>query len=139
MVASWQLKTHSQALRRPIRQPVSSAWTTWARRQLLQECVIGGVGQVGQALPGANQGTRANFEGAVGLQVITDFVVADAQAMLHLGGHRQHVGAERVAGGAHGIGGLVGMSALPALPATRQVPVSMLKRVMIGSTRGKSV
>jgi hypothetical protein len=37
--------------------------------------------------------------------------------MFHLGGHGQDVGAQRVAGGADGIGSLLGMSALPALPA----------------------
>jgi hypothetical protein len=85
--------------------------------QGFQQQVVSGLGQVGQALLGADEGGWAHFQLAVCLQEIADSAVTDTQAMFHLGGHGQDDRAEGVACGAQGIGGLLRMPALPALPA----------------------
>ena len=92
-----------------------------AAAQGIDEQVVGGPGQVGEALLGADEGGRADFEIAVGAEEVADLAIGDAEAMLEFGGHGQDDGAEGVAGGADGIGGLLGMPALPALAAAGTV------------------
>src|ERR1700688_866108 len=87
----------------------------------LDEQFIGGLGQVGEALLGADEGGGADFQLAVGLQEVADLAVTDAEAVLHLGGHGQDYGAEGVAGGADGVGSLIGVAALPVLAAARAI------------------
>ena len=88
-----------------------------ALAQGFQEEVIRGPGQVGEALLGTDEGTGADVEVAVGLQEVTDLAVADAEAVFHLGGHGQDDGAEGIAGGADGVGDLLGVPSLPVLAA----------------------
>jgi hypothetical protein len=54
---------------------------------------------------------------AAGGEEVADLAIADAEAVLHLGGHGQDDGPKRVAGSAEGIGGLVGVPSLPVLAA----------------------
>src|SRR5262249_41937257 len=86
-----------------------------------QEQFIRGPGQVGEALLGTDEGTGADLQVAVGLQEVADLAVADAEAVFHLGGHGQDDGAEGIASGADGVGGLLGVPSLPVLAAAGAV------------------
>src|SRR5262249_38796030 len=90
--------------------------------QGFEEQVVGGQGEVGQALLGADEGGRGYVETAVGGEEVSDLAIADTEAVFHLGGYGQDHGAEGVAGGTEGIGGLLGMPSLPVLAATGAIP-----------------
>src|SRR3990167_9320812 len=48
----------------------------------IEEQIVGGTGQVGQAFLGADERRRTNFQVAVRLQEVADFAIADAESML---------------------------------------------------------
>jgi hypothetical protein len=87
--------------------------------QGFKEQVVGGSGEVGQALLGADEGGGGHVQIAVGGEEVADLAIADAEAVFHLGGHGQDHRAEGVAGSTEGIGGLLGVPSLPALAAAR--------------------
>jgi hypothetical protein len=95
-----------------------------AAAQGVEEQVIGGPGQVGEALLGPDQGGGTHLEITVGLQEIGDLAIRNAEAMLEFGGHGQDDGPQGVAGGADGVGGLLGMSPLDA-SATARTPTGL--------------
>ena len=87
----------------------------------VDEQVIGRLGQIGEPLLGADQSARTDGEVAIGLEEVTDLAIRNAQAVFEFGGHGQDHRAESVAGSADRVGGLLGMAALTALPATRTI------------------
>jgi hypothetical protein len=89
--------------------------------QGVDEQGIGGPGQLGQALLGADQGRRANGEIAISVEEVTDLALGDTPAGFEFGGPGEGDGAEGVAGSADGIGDLLGMASLTTEPADRTV------------------
>src|SRR5271166_722589 len=89
--------------------------------QSIDEQVVSGTCQVGQALLSADQRGRANGEITIGGEEVTDLAIRDTEAMFEFRGHGQGDGADGVTGSADGVGDLLGMAALAAQAADRTV------------------
>src|SRR5450755_2280550 len=90
-----------------------------AAAQGLDEQVIGGPGQLGEALFGADEGGRASRQAAVGFEEVADLAIGDAETMFEFAGHGENNGTEGIAGGTGGVGILFGMATLAPLPTAR--------------------
>ena len=112
-------KTHSQAERPPIFQPVSSTCWTGAVPGRLDQPVVAGLGQPPQAMAAADQGRRGDDQPGEGQQHRGALAVGDAEAMLQVGGEAQQPRPVLDGGGPQGVGGLLGVAALDAAAAGR--------------------
>lgn len=72
--------------------------------------------QFGTTLFGAGEGGRADGDSAVSREEVIDLTIGNAEAVFEFGCHGEDDRPERVAGGADGVGDLLGMAAALVLP-----------------------